>query len=80
MNINPPKTDDSMGRMKELFLEQQYINQAMDSLMDEDYHYKQWELKEYYYGWVPERDGLTLEDIERETQEELKKNNNLNKE
>ena len=69
-----------MGRMKELFLEQQYINQAMDSLMDEEYHYKRWEQTQYsYYMWVPERDGRTLEDMERETKEELKKNNNLNK-
>ena len=68
-----------MGRMKELFLEQQYINQAMDSLMDEEYHYKRWEQTQYYEGWLPERDGLTLEDIERETKEEKENNINLNK-
>ena len=79
MNINPPKNDDSMGRMKELFLEQQYINQAMDSLMDEDYHYKQWlNSQEAHDMWIPERDGRTLEDIERETKEE-EDNINLNK-
>ena len=68
-----------MGRMKELFLEQQYINEAMDSSRDEEYHYRQWERTQHWFGWVPERDGLTLEDIERETKEEKENNINLNK-
>ena len=78
MNINNPKNDKLMGKMKELFSEQQYLNQTMDSLIDEDYHYRQWERTQYYDGWVPERDGLTLEDIENETNEEKNNNDNIN--
>ena len=77
-SINPLTNKDIMGRMKEVFAEQQYLNQAVDSLMDEDYHYKQWEREQYYDGWVPERDGLTLEDIENETNEEKNNNDNIN--
>tara|TARA_R110001583_G_scaffold11872_2_gene53079 strand:- start:319 stop:537 length:219 start_codon:yes stop_codon:yes gene_type:complete len=71
-----------MGRMKNIFLEdrQCHLLNDVDCFVDEDYHYKQWlKSQESYYMWVPERDGRTLEDMERETKEELKKNNNLNK-
>ena len=55
-----------MGRTKDIFLkerEHQILNN-IDCFMDEQYHY--------------ERDGRTLEDMERETKEE-EDNINLNK-
>ena len=70
-----------MGRMKNIFLEdrEHQILNNIDCYMDEDYHYKQWlKSQEAYYTWVPERDGRTLEDMERETKEE-EDNINLNK-
>ena len=67
-----------MGKMKELFAEQLY-NDNID-LDDDYYHYLKWARNNPdEMGWVPERDGLTLEDVERETKEENNNNINLNK-
>ena len=67
--------------MKDLFLEyrEHHLLNNIDCFEDEDYHYKQWlNSQEAHDMWIPERDGRTLEDIERETKEE-EDNINLNK-